>query len=192
MKTILEVGILGVVLFLGGCAGTVGPKASQGIAGQDTANSPLDTVTMTQQPAGENGDFANTFTGTARGPFRETLIDDSGIESRGTGEIRRDISWVSPDGNRLSIVSGSDVALESFEVTTPDGQHIVKLAGLSTATSEPLRAGNEALDRYKEVWIKLSAEQRLVIESANATWLESVKAVSPELFGVLKTMLGVP
>lgn len=160
---------------LGGCA--VGPTAAQNAAGQKVANSPLDTTTMTVTPDG-----TNTFVATARGPVRESLVDNDGIEARSTGMVTRDVIWT--DGqHRLSIASGSDILAEGVSVNPATGQ--VNIAKFSTSSSEPMRALNEALDRYRDVWAKLSEEQRAAVEAQ----LGALEAIAPPLLDALRAIL---
>lgn len=175
------VGLIALVLaaaacvLLSGC--TVGPTASQNAAGQKTANSPLDTTTMTVTPDG-----TNTFVATARGPVTEALVDDEGIESRTTGMVTRRIIWTR-DGQRLSIDSGSDITAKGVVIDPATGR--VQVDEFATISSEPLRALNEALDRYQAVWAKLSEEQRAAIEAQ----FRAIEAVAPPLFDALRTIL---
>ena len=160
---------------LSGC--TVGPTASQSAAGQKVANSPLDTTTMTVVPDG-----TSTFVATARGPVTESLVDDEGIESRTTGMVTRRIIWTR-DGQRLSIDSGSDITAKGVTIDPATGR--VRVDEFATISSEPLRALNEALDRYKDVWSKLSEEQRAAIEAQ----FRAIEAVAPPLIDALRTIL---
>ena len=179
MRTAAAVTILVLAAaLLAGCA--VGPTAKQGPGGQTVANSPLDTTTMSVTPEG-----ANTFTATARGPVRESLLDKDGVEARSTGMVTRDVTW--SDGKQhFSLASGSDFEAEGVELTVnPAGIPTFKVKKFSTSSAEPLRALNEALDRYREVWATLSQEQRKAFE-AN---LDAIKVVSPPLFEAIRSVL---
>lgn len=158
----------------------VGPSASQNAAGQKITNSPLDTTTMTITPDG-----TNTFVATARGPVRESLVDSEGIEARSTGMVTRDLTFVlSPDGTkRFSLASGSDISATGFRMNPVTG--LVEVQEFSTISSEPLRALNESLAHYKDVWSKLSDDQRRTFEAQ----LDTVKLISPDLFDALKAIL---
>lgn len=162
-------------VLLSGC--TVGPTASQNAGGQKTANSPLDTTTMTVTPDG-----TNTFVATARGPVTEALVDDEGIESRSTGVVPRRVIWTR-DGQRLSIDSGSDINAKGVVIDPATGR--VEVAEFSTSSSEPLRALNEALDRYQAVWAKLSEEQRAAVEAQ----FKAIETIAPPLLDAIRTVL---
>lgn len=159
---------------------TVGPTARQNAAGQSVANSPLDTTTMTVTPEG-----TNTFVATARGPVRESLLDAKGLESRSTGMVTRDVTWTNGK-EHFGLASGSDFAAKGVKVNPATG--LIEIAEFSTSSSEPLRALNEALDRYKDVWAKLSEEQRKQVEAQ----MEAIKVVSPPLLEAIKAVLVGP
>lgn len=177
--TLVVVSILG---FIGGGCRAVGPEGTQSVRGQKSANSPLDRATMIAAPDG-----SGTFTADARGPVTEALVDDQGIESRTTGIVPRRVIWSSGDGRRLSIDSGSDISARGVEIDP--GAGTIKVAEFSTSSSEPLRALNEALDRYQNVWAKLSEEQRAALEAQYAALVESVKVTVPAAADVLKAIL---
>lgn len=167
-----------------GCR-AVGPEGTQSVTGQKSANSPLDRATMIAAPDG-----SGTFTADARGPVRESLVDNEGIEARSTGMVTRDVIWT--DGtNRVSVASGSDLDIlaKGVEINPLTGTWKVDQAHLKTSSSEPMRALNEALDRYASVWAKLSEEQRAALEAQYAALVETVKVTVPAAADVLKGLL---
>jgi len=172
----LVLALVGLLALLPAC-GSVGPTAKQSAAGQTTANSPLDTTTMTVTPDG-----TNTFVATARGPVRESLLDAKGLESRSTGMVTRDVTWTNGK-EHFGLASGSDFAAKGVKVNPATG--LIEIAEFSTSSSEPLRALNEALDRYKDVWAKLSEEQRKQVEAQ----MDAIKVVSPPLIDALRAVL---
>lgn len=170
-----------IASLLPACA--VGPTATQNAKGQVTANSPLNTVNMLQTPAGDN-----TFNANGAGPVRESMLDKKGVEVRSVGIVPRSVTYTNGESH-FALDSGSDVSAEGVEVTFGSGGvPSIKVAKFSTSSSEPLRALNEALDRYKDVWAKLSEEQRKQVEAQ----MEAIKVVSPPLLEAIKAVLVGP
>lgn len=161
-----------------GCQ-AVGPTRSQGAAGQTTANSPLNATTI--KFGGSEGE---TWTSEHAGPGASIDMGADGFSAVKTGQVTRDIAWSDPDGRRFSLSAGSDFAAVGVEVFQ-GGAPLLKIAEFSTSSSEPVRALNEALDRYGAVWQSLSADQRAVIEAQVA----AIEAAVPEVAGLLGKLL---
>ena len=104
---------------------------------------------------------------------------------RKTGQVTREISF--RDGQRTLLISaGSDLSAEGVTIDPASG--VLTVGRFSTSSSEPIRALNEGLDRYQAVWAQLSQEQRAAIEAQ----LDAIKVISPDLFDVLKGLIGLP
>jgi hypothetical protein len=104
------------------------------------------------------------------GPARYTFISEDEIRTIQTGTTPRDVfAILKPDGTiRVNLSSGTDVNAEGLEIDPKT--RTIKLARLTTSASEPIRAGNEALDRLKEYWsARDQAAKDATIEQIRAT-----------------------
>ena len=119
------------------------------------------------------------------GPVSTVKQTESENLVRKTGQVTREISF--RDGQRTLLISaGADLSAEGVTIDPASG--VLTVGRFSTSSSEPIRALNEGLDRYQAVWAQLSQEQRAAIEAQ----LDAIKVISPDLFDVLKGLIGLP
>lgn len=156
-----------IVVTLPACA--VGPQL-KGPVGSAT-NSPLDALDL---------DYANDqYRIDSSRPTTSISADGEGFDKIATGVPTRDVTIRTPAGYAANLSSGSDIEFAADKLKVIDiatGKVLIDGAGLSfsTVTSEPTRAGNEALDRLQTVWEQLSADQRAAIEQQ----LEAIDSIA--------------
>jgi len=168
-----------LLALVAGCSQpTVGSTATYG----DTKLANPSPVTLHIEDADKQG------TASGVGPARYTSIHDSNVETFQTGTVPRDFFVKkNPDGSFQATAStGSDVRLENVKYDAKTGSFTI--GSLSTITSEPLRAGNEAYDRLAGYWQDRDEKSKAVI----LAWIDALKTVAPEFSALLRTALGVP
>lgn len=158
-----------------GCQ-AVGPTREQTIGGVKSRNSPLNGTAIVEE--------GGSFTAEHSGPLSAITMTADEFRANKPNQVTRDIAYRDPNGRSLTISSGSDLYAKGVRVNVGDAQ-VVTIDEFSTSSSEPIRAANEALDRYKEVWVSLSADQRAVIEAQVA----AIEAAVPEVAGLLGRLL---
>jgi hypothetical protein len=169
-----------LLCLLGGCAApaVIGERAEFGT----TKLSNPSPVTLHIEDADKQGTASGT------GPARYTSIGDGRVETFQTGTVPRDFHVTrKPDGTIEATGStGSDVRLENLKFDPKTGA--LQIGSLSTVTSEPLRAHNEAYDRLTAYWESRDEKSRAAI----LTWIDALKTIAPDFATLLRTALGVP
>lgn len=132
----------------------------------------------------QDADKIGTAVGT--GPARYTSLNDKGLQTLQTGTVPRDAVLHMPDGSKFVLSSGTDLNIEGVSFD-PESKK-VSIGKLSTVTSEPIRAGNEAYDRLAAVWINLNNAQK----EAVLAQVEAIRVTSPEIASLILRAIGVP
>lgn len=100
-----------------------------------------------------------TLSTSGTGPTTWKRLDADGVETTSTGVAPRSIYWDN-ESKRFVLDSGSDVTAEDVSVgLSADGTQI-KVGRLTTLTSPPTRAVNEAYAQLVGYWTSLSADQK--------------------------------
>jgi hypothetical protein len=166
---------------LPGCQ-AVGPVRTVGTV--QTSNDPLNASSVVEG-TDEFGNPTIAWNDSTNGPVSTVKQTETENLVRKTGQVTREISF--RDGQRTLLISaGSDLSAEGVTIDPASG--VLTVGRFSTSSSEPIRALNEGLDRYQAVWAQLSQEQRAAIEAQ----LDAIKVISPDLFDVLKGLIGLP
>lgn len=180
-----------------GC--TMGPKTSISDASVASANGGHNIARSTFFDSDGN---PTTWTGVTTGATSEIQQGDDGVTANYTGTMPNSGTIFLPgnavlDGQgkmvydpggapiftkpkSVSFVAASNMDMTIGELKLPDGT-VIKDFTWSVKTSETIRALNEALDRFKEIWPKLSEEQRKALEA-------TVNQIAPGLFKVLEML----
>jgi len=160
----------------------VGPVRTVGTV--QTSNDPLNASSVVEG-TDEFGNATIAWNDSTNGPVSTVKQTESENLVRKTGQVTREISF--RDGQRQLLIStGADISAEAVVIDPANG--VMNIGRFSTSSSEPIRALNEGLDRYQAVWAQLSQEQRAAIEAQ----LDAIKVISPDLFDVLKGLIGLP
>jgi hypothetical protein len=160
----------------------VGPVRTVGTV--QTSNDPLNASSVVEG-SDEFGNATIAWNDSTNGPVSTVKQTETENLVRKTGQVTREISF--RDGQRTLLISaGSDLSAEGVTIDPASG--VLTVGRFSTSSSEPIRALNEGLDRYQAVWAQLSQEQRAAIEAQ----LDAIKVISPDLFDVLKGLIGLP
>jgi hypothetical protein len=160
----------------------VGPVRTVGTV--QTSNDPLNASSVVEG-SDEFGNATIAWNDSTNGPVSTVKQTESENLVRKTGQVTREISF--RDGQRQLLIStGADISAEAVVIDPANG--VMNIGRFSTSSSEPIRALNEGLDRYQAVWAQLSQEQRAAIEAQ----LDAIKVISPDLFDVLKGLIGLP
>lgn len=123
---------------------------------------------------------------TSSGPLYRTTIDPDGtIQALGGGLASRE--FIVP--GKLMVRSNTDITGKVDELYGGDGALIAKGFEISTATSEPQRAANEALDAWVAALANVTIEQRMALETQMETIRASVEAIAPGMFEVLRRLV---
>lgn len=204
MKRALSLGFIlvaTIALVCGPPGCTMGPEMSATDANFTTKNDGKNTVRSTFFD--EDGKPV-TWSAATTGATSEIQQDSTGVTGNYTGAIPNSGTiflpgrplldkdgkpYLDKKGNPImsatesvSFVAASNMDMSIGKLTRPDGT-VIENFQWSVKTSETIRALNEALDRFKEIWPKLSEEQRKALEAA-------VNQIAPGLFEVLKMLAG--
>lgn len=194
-----------VVLFAAAClilappGCTMGPSVELVDAGSKTGNDGKNVVRSVYTDADGN---PVSWQAVTTGPTSEIQQDETGVVGNYAGAIpnsgtiflparpvigKDGKALVDKDGNvvlgqpeSISFVAASNMDMSIGKLVRPDGT-VIENFTWAVRPSETIRALNEALDRFKEIWPKLSEEQRKALESA-------VNGIAPGLFEVLKSL----
>lgn len=149
-----------------GCAVRVGSKSDTDATKTSYTNGSPNTIGLT--------DPDGNWTANGTGPQQFTDMNDAGLQTFRQGSTPREIFW---DGStkRLVVSSGSDIRASNIEYDPKSGK--VRLGEFSTSASEPLRAGNEALDRLVAYW----AARDEASKQAIIAQIEAAKDIAPDV-----------
>jgi len=166
--------VLAAAAIAAGCQ-QVGPRASI-----DRARTDLESpspVTLQIEDDAKKGVASGV------GPARYTSITADEIQTIQSGTTPRDLWVQTHDGTKVNLSSGSDIIAEGLEYDPATG--LVKIRRFSTSASEPIRAGNEALDRLVAWWAALSADQR----EARLAELRAAENIAPDVRDLIVGLL---
>ncbi len=156
--------------------GSVGPTREQTIGGVRSTNSPLNGTAIVEE--------GGSFTAEHSGPLSAITMTADEFRANKPNQVTRDIAYRDPNGRSLTISSGSDLTAKGVRISVGEDQ-VVSIDEFSTSSSEPIRAANEALDRYADVWKSLSADQRAVIEAR----VKAIGEAVPEVAEIVARLL---
>lgn len=166
--------ILSVVVMFPGCAAQVGSTSRQTPSQADYKNGSPNTLSLTSQ--------GETWSTNGTGPQRYTFMEPTQVTTFQQGSTPREIMY-DRDTGRLVISSGSDINAEGVEFDPKTGA--VKVRKFGTSASEPLRAGNESLDRLREYW----AARDQASKEAIIAEIKAIEKISPDVKDVLIQLL---
>lgn len=145
------------------CAAQIGSSADQTLKTVNKRNGGPSQVTLV--------DADGTWTVEGTGPARRTILDAKGFDTLQVGAIPRDIGYLTPDGTRLFLSSGTDFEGEIGELYNPaTGNLIAKGVRLKTSASAPLTA----LAQIEEF---VTAYHAARDEASKAAIIEQMRAV---------------
>jgi hypothetical protein len=191
--------LLVTVLVLSACSTAVGPESTQGIGGQSSRNSLLNSASFIDGAAALDGEgrpaldaygqpvIAGTTNISTAGTITLVEQTSAGTKAKGSGVPPTTLSISRADGSRLSLSSPNN-AKGSIVADAATGE-ITSLT-FDTSASEPLDALARLTQVYQASVMALSADQKSVLETMSENQKETIKAVAPELFAVLKAAIG--
>lgn len=121
------------------------------------------------------------------GPTYRTVVDttDATINSYGGGLASRE--FIVP--GRIMVRSHTDIAGKVDELYSAEGQLIAKGFELTTRTTEPTKAANEALQQWVAGLAVVTPEQRQALEAQIRGVVDTANAMVPTLGDVLRQLL---
>lgn len=171
--------LLLALLPLAGCGQKdIGGAFSNDKAGRAQITNPS-PVTLQIEDADKKG-IAN-----GPGPARFTSITADQVQTFQSGTTPRDMFLQLPDGTKLNLSSGTDIAVKGLDFNPKTGS--IKVAEFGTNSSEPLRAGNEAYDRLVAYWNSRDEASKQAILAE----LQTVEAVAPVAAGVVGELIKI-
>ena len=166
-----------------GCSSSTGPTVSQSRAGQTSADSVLNAVTLT--------DDVGTTTANVAGPTQYIRQNQGETFSTTTGMVTRTLTINrNPDGSvNMSLNSGSDAK----GVIQADGAtgNVTRFE-FDTNSSAPLAALGELQRQYQDTFRALSADKRAVAEAQAKAFVDGLAELNPTLATLAKGLLGIP
>lgn len=176
--------ILVMTAVLGGCS--VGPIRQMTAGGVNTSNSVMPAVNMI--------DETGTMTGEATNTASAERIDADGVWGTDVGTGRRRFVYstggTAEDGSALGtqfvLSAADDVSADRVAYNPRTG--LIEIDGFQSGVSEPTRASNEALDRYREIWDSLTEDQRQVLQTYAAEIGDAIPTVADVVMKLLVPM----
>ncbi len=185
-----RIAILLAALGLVGCAsnkGTVGQSFVPGALGAEIRNaSPVSMSAST--PVGDGlsaTDAREVTTSTGSGPAGYALANEHEARWWAQNQVQRNIFFKRLSDGTLSFNSNTgtdvDIGADEFSIDPATGAFAGKGLKIRTSTSEPLRASNESLIALRDVYLKMTEEQRAVFLAQLQTQRETVPSVAGEI-----------
>lgn len=197
---VLEIVIITTfALLLTACSTAVGPVTKQTIDGQSTTNSILNSASFIDGATALDGEgrpaldaygqpvLGGTTNISTAGTITLVEQTSAGTKAKGSGIPPTTLSISKPDGSRLSLSSPNNAKGTILADATTGA--ITSLA-FDTSASEPLDALARLTEVYQASVQKLSDDQREYMVNLSKDQKETIQAIAPELFAVLKAAIG--
>jgi hypothetical protein len=176
--TRLSLVLAGCVLALGAGCQSVGPTYEQTRDGVNSTDVNPNRLAYTDDSGQE--------TVSSSGPTYRTTIDPDGtIQAIGGGLASRE--FIVP--GKLMVRSNTDIDGHVDELYGADGALIAKGFQITTRTTEPTKAANEALEQWVAALAVVTPEQRMALEAQVKGMVDGANAIMPTLGDILRQLV---